>query len=266
MKTKKKLVIITLIIATLVALVGCSNSNKKLSENEYKRNATLASTTISDIIYDSSKEINKGPTKTYGKVAHITIDDGPSEYTDKMVEILKNNNVNATFFMVNGNMEAFPEQVKNAVKAGNTVGFHSVSHDIHKLYKTSTSAKEEFDVCAKTFTKITGETSKVIRLPFGSKPFTPQSSYDNLVASGYKLWDWTLDTEDWKSTSPQIMANLKKYAVGDDITVLIHERKQTVAVLDDIIKYLKSQGYEILPIAQNQQEQNYWNGKLGSQN
>ena len=62
------------------------------------------------------------------------------------------------------------------------------------------------------------------------------------------------------------MANLKKYAVGDDITVLIHERKQTVAVLDDIIKYLKSQGYEILPIAQNQQEQNYWNGKLGSQN
>ena len=47
--------------------------------------------------------------------------------------------------------------------------------------------------------------------------------------------------------------------------ILIHERKQTVAVLDQIIKYLKSQGYEIVPITQTQEEQNYWNEKLGSQ-
>ena len=265
MKLTKKIVMITLTIMSLLVFTGCS-SNKEISENDYKRNATLTSTTISDMIYNSSKEINKGPTKTYGKVAYITIDDGPSEYTDKMVEILNDNNVKATFFMVNGNMKAFPEQVKNAAKAGNTVGFHSVSHDVNKLYATPTAAKEEFDVCAKTFTEITGETSKVIRLPFGSKPYTTQSSYNNIVAAGYKLWDWTLDTEDWKSTSPQIMSTVKKYAKGDDITVLIHERKQTVAVLDEMIKYLKSEGYEILPIGQTQEEQNYWNGKLGSQN
>lgn len=128
------------------------------------------------------------------------------------------------------------------------------------------SAKEEFDVCQETFKSITGETSDLIRLPFGSKPYTSQASYDNIVNAGYKLWDWTLDSEDWKSTSSQLLSTIKKYAKGDEIVLLIHERKQTVAVLDDIIKYLKSEGYEILPIGQSQQEENYWNGKLGSQN
>lgn len=263
MRLKNKFISITLAILTVFSLTGCSN--KKTSQDENNINTTLASTTLSDIIYDSSKEINKGPTKTYGKIAYITIDDGPSQYTDEMVKILKDNNVNATFFMVNGNMKSYPDQVKNALKAGNSIGFHSVSHDIHKLYKTATSAKEEFDTCQKTFENITGQTSSIIRFPFGSKPYTPQASYDNIVNAGYKIWDWTLDTEDWRSTSPQIVQNIKQYAKGDEIVVLIHERKQTVAVLDEIIKYLKSQGYEIIPITQTQEEQNYWNQKLGSQ-
>ena len=183
-----------------------------------------------------------------------------------MVQILKDNGVNATFFMVNGNMKAYPNQVKNALNNGNSIGFHSVSHDIHKLYKTVNTPKEEFDTCAQTYKSITGQESKLIRIPFGSKPYTPQKSMDILADSGYKVWDWTLDSEDWKSTSEQLLANIKKYTGGSEIVLLIHERKQTVAVLDDIIKYLKSEGYELLPIQQNQQEENYWNGKLGSQN
>lgn len=209
---------------------------------------------------------NSTPQRKYDKVAYITIDDGPSEYTDKMVQILKDNGVNATFFMVNGNMKAYPNQVKNALKNGNSIGFHSVSHDIHKLYKTINTPKEEFDTCAQTYKSITGQESKLIRIPFGSKPYTPQKSMDILADSGYKTWDWTLDSEDWKSTSEQLLANIKKYTGGSEIVLLIHERKQTVAVLDDIIKYLKSEGYEILPIQQDQQEENYWNGKLGTQN
>lgn len=117
MKLKNKLIAISIIAMSLFAVTGCSN-NKSTNENDYERNATLTSTTLSDVIYDSSKEINKGPTKTYGKVAYITIDDGPSEYNDEMVKILKDNNVNATFFMVDGNMKAFPEQVKNTLKQG----------------------------------------------------------------------------------------------------------------------------------------------------
>ena len=254
-----------LILCILLVSIVKINSKEVLAFAK-SRNAALEGETITSMVYSGAEEMQKGPSKTYGKVVYLTIDDGPSEYTDEIIKILNKNNVKATFFMINGNMQAYPEQVKNIVENGNTAGFHSVSHDIHKLYVSKTSAKEEFDTNQATFKKITGQTSKVIRLPFGSKPYTPRASYNALVDSGYKLWDWTLDTEDWRSTSSQIMENVKKYSSGsDNVVLLMHERKQTVAILDEMIKYLKSEGFEILPIKQSDEARNYWNGKLFSE-
>ena len=256
---------ILLILSILLVSIVKINSKEVLAFAK-SRNAALEGETITSMVYSGAEEMQKGPSKTYGKVVYLTIDDGPSEYTDEIIKILNKNNVKATFFMINGNMQAYPEQVKNIVKNGNTAGFHSVTHDIHKLYVSKTSAKEEFDTNQATFKKITGQTSKVIRLPFGSKPYTPRASYNALVDSGYKLWDWTLDTEDWRSTSSQIMENVKKYSSGsDNVVLLMHERKQTVATLDEMIKYLKSEGFEILPIKQSDEARNYWNGKLFSE-
>ena len=256
---------ILLILCILLVSIVKINSKEVLAFAK-SRNASLEGETITSMVYSGAEEMQKGPSKTYGKVAYLTIDDGPSEYTDEIIKILNKNNVKATFFMINGNMQAYPEQVKNIVENGNTAGFHSVSHDIHKLYVSKTSAKEEFDTNQATFKKITGQTSKVIRLPFGSKPYTPRASYNALVDSGYKLWDWTLDTEDWRSTSSQIMENVKKYSSGsDNVVLLMHERKQTVEILDEMIKYLKSEGFEILPIKQSDEARNYWNGKLFSE-
>ena len=256
---------ILLILSILLVSIVKINSKEVLAFAK-SRNAALEGETITSMVYSGAEEMQKGPSKTYGKVAYLTIDDGPSEYTDEIIKILNKNNVKATFFMINGNMQAYPEQVKNIVKNGNTAGFHSVTHDIHKLYVSKTSAKEEFDTNQATFKKITGQTSKVIRLPFGSKPYTPRASYNALVDSGYKLWDWTLDTEDWRSTSSQIMENVKKYSSGsDNVVLLMHERKQTVEILDEMIKYLKSEGFEILPIKQSDEARNYWNGKLFSE-
>ena len=256
---------ILLILCILLVSIVKINSKEVLAFAK-SRNASLEGETITSMVYSGAEEMQKGPSKTYGKVVYLTIDDGPSEYTDEIINILNKNNVKATFFMINNNMQAYPKQVKNIVENGNTAGFHSVSHDIHKLYVSKTSAKEEFDTNQATFKKITGQTSKVIRLPFGSKPYTPRASYNALVDSGYKLWDWTLDTEDWRSTSSQIMENVKKYSSGsDNVVLLMHERKQTVEILDEMIKYLKSEGFEILPIKQSDEARNYWNGKLFSE-
>ena len=256
---------ILLILCILLVSIVKINSKEVLAFAK-SRNASLEGETITSMVYSAAEEMQKGPSKTYGKVVYLTIDDGPSEYTDEIINILNKNNVKATFFMINNNMQAYPKQVKNIVENGNTAGFHSVTHDIHKLYVSKTSAKEEFDTNQATFKKITGQTSKVIRLPFGSKPYTPRASYNALVDSGYKLWDWTLDTEDWRSTSSQIMENVKKYSSGsDNVVLLMHERKQTVEILDEMIKYLKSEGFEILPIKQSDEARNYWNGKLFSE-
>lgn len=260
----------TKIIAGAISVVLCIGivSVIKLNSKEVlacakSRNIMLEGETITDIAFSGSKEIEKGPSKSYDKVIYITIDDGPSEYTDEIIKILNKYNAKATFFMINSNMETYPEQVKKIVESGNSPGFHSVSHDIHKLYSSVTAAKKEFDVNQETFKKITGQTSKLIRLPFGSKPYTPRDSYNTLMDAGYKLWDWTLDTEDWKSTSDQIIKYVKNHTDGTDNAVLLmHERKQTVVILDSMIKYLKKEGFEILPIRQDDEQRNYWNNKL----
>lgn len=262
---KKLYLLLSAIVVCLAFIaVGVRVSSLNTKENEISRNAKLSSSTITDIVSNTSIEVSKGPSKSSGKIAYITIDDGPSKFTDQMIKTLNKYNVKATFFMIDGNMKEYPQQVKNIIKNGNTAGFHSVSHDIHKLYVTSTSAKEEFDTNDQTFYKITGKHSKVIRIPYGSKPYTPQASYQALVDAGYKIWDWDLDTEDWRSNSSQIVQNVKNHIKNrkgedkDQLVVLMHEKKQSAEALDSVLKFLSDKGYEFAPVDQNQIPKNYW--------
>ncbi|MGS6845716.1 polysaccharide deacetylase family protein [Clostridioides difficile] len=272
MRNKKKkinrkklyLLLSAIVVCLAFIVVGVRVSYLNMKENEISRNAKLSSSTITDIVSNTSIEVSKGPSKSSGKIAYITIDDGPSKFTDEMIKTLNKYNVKATFFMIDGNMKEYPQQVKNIIKNGNTAGFHSVSHDIHKLYVTSTSAKEEFDTNDQTFYKITGKHSKVIRIPYGSKPYTPQASYQALVDAGYKIWDWDLDTEDWRSNSSQIVQNVKNHIKNrkgedkDQLVVLMHEKKQSAEALDSVLKFLSDEGYEFAPVDQNQIPKNYW--------
>lgn len=272
MRNKKKkinrkklyLLLSAIVVCLAFVVVGARVSSLNMKENEISRNAKLSSSTITDIVSNTSTEVSKGPSKSSGKVAYITIDDGPSKFTDQIIKTLNKYNVKATFFMIDGNMKEYPQQVKNIIKNGNTAGFHSVSHDIHKLYVTSTSAKEEFDTNDQTFYKITGKHSKVIRIPYGSKPYTPQASYQALVDAGYKIWDWDLDTEDWRSNSSQIIQNVKNHIKNrkgedkDQLVVLMHEKKQSAEALDSVLKFLSDEGYEFAPVDQNQIPKNYW--------
>ncbi|WP_339090061.1 polysaccharide deacetylase family protein [Clostridioides difficile] len=272
MRNKKKkinrkklyLLLSAIVVCLAFIVVGVRVSSLNMKENEISRNAKLSSSTITDIVSNTSIEVSKGPSKSSGKIAYITIDDGPSKFTDEMIKTLNKYNVKATFFMIDGNMKEYPQQVKNIIKNGNTAGFHSVSHDIHKLYVTSTSAKEEFDTNDQTFYKITGKHSKVIRIPYGSKPYTLQASYQALVDAGYKIWDWDLDTEDWRSNSSQIVQNVKNHIKNrkgedkDQLVVLMHEKKQSAEALDSVLKFLSDEGYEFAPVDQNQIPKNYW--------
>ena len=272
MRNKKKkinrkklyLLLSAIVVCLAFIVVGVRVSSLNMKENEISRNAKLSSSTITDIVSNTSIEVSKGPSKSSGKIAYITIDDGPSKFTDQMIKTLNKYNVKATFFMIDGNMKEYPQQVKNIIKNGNTAGFHSVSHDIHKLYKTNKSAKEEFDINRQTLLEVAGIESSVVRLPYGSKPYTPQASYQALVDAGYKIWDWDLDTEDWRSNSSQIVQNVKNHIKNrkgedkDQLVVLMHEKKQSAEALDSVLKFLSDEGYEFAPVDQNQIPKNYW--------
>lgn len=196
---------------------------------------------------------------TNEKIAYITFDDGPSKYTRKILDILDENNVKGTFFMLNDNMIVFKDVVKRMDSEGHGTGFHGVSHELKELYKTEDSALEEFKTCNRTFYKITGNTSRLVRIPYGSKPNMLESIYNKFVKEGFLLWDWTVDTEDWKSSEDQIVSNILYYArEKDKIVILLHENQRTVDTLPDIIKILKSRGYSIQPITEDIKPINFW--------
>ncbi len=72
-----------------------------------------------------------------------------------------------------------------------------------------------------------------------------------------------MDTEDWKSTTDNIVSNvLLNGRNKDDLVLLMHEKKQTVEALEHIIMVLKERGYQILPITEDKEAMNFWNQNL----
>lgn len=255
------LLILLLFVGIVKNLLISKGNDISYYDNEVYRNIKI--NTITEMINDISENSKKDFDINYDKVAYITIDDGPSKYTDEILDILDRNNVKATFFMINRNMNAYKDQVIRIQQEGHGVGFHSVSHDVKTLYKTPKSTFEEFSTCRDTFNEITGETSNLIRIPYGSKPYTPEESYKILVENGFLVWDWNLDTEDWKSTTDNIISNvLLNGRNKDDLVLLMHEKKQTVEALEHIIMVLKERGYKILPITEDKEAMNFWNQNL----
>ena len=257
---EKKKILKILIGVFLTSIIVCIGLSYNQSSNTAKKNITIDEN-ISDVIENTSNEISKESEKTPEKIAYITIDDGPSKYTSEILDILDSNNVKGTFFMLNNNMILHKVEINRMIKEGHGVGFHGVSHDIKELYKTETSSLEEFETCNKTLYEISGKTSKLIRLPYGSKPYTPQENYYSLIKNDYLIWDWTLDTQDWKSSTDQIVSNILYYGrEREEIVILMHEKEQTVKALNDTIKILKERGYTILPITENISPKNFWLG------
>lgn len=260
---KSKLGCIFLIILLCGGLIKFIWQVKEISYINNDLYRTIKTNTITEIINEIPKKIAKGPGITYDKIAYITIDDGPSKFTNQILDILDKHNVKATFFMINRNMNKYKEEVIRISEEGHGVGFHSVSHDVDKLYKTPQAALNEFYVCKDTFEKITGNTSNLVRLPYGSKPYTPEESYKNLIENDLLVWDWNLDTEDWKATTDNILSNILLYGRDkEDLVILMHEKEQTVEALEGIIMILKERGYKILPITEDKEAMNFWSENL----
>ncbi|MBJ8153901.1 polysaccharide deacetylase [Bacillus cereus] len=190
----------------------------------------------------------KADGKPIGKFVYLTFDDGPSTLTGKFLDVLKENNVKATFFMQGSNLQntSYQINVKRAVKEGHYIGAHSMTHNSDKLYKNGQFVPEMKETLS-LIKDITGTNPKLVRPPYGSAPGLKSGEIRNqIVEAGIKIWDWTIDSEDWKlkNNPNQIIENVKKSTTDDVEVVLMHEKPQTLAVLPEIIKFYKEKGYE----------------------
>ncbi|PEA54209.1 peptidoglycan-N-acetylglucosamine deacetylase [Bacillus pseudomycoides] len=185
------------------------------------------------------------------KVAYLTFDDGPGKYTAELLQMLKQNNVKATFFLIGKNVKQFPELVKRENAEGHYVGMHSMTHDFKKLY-TSGGYVNEMNQDQGLIANIIGHSPKLTRPPYGSMPGLNEALRNKVVEGGFKVWDWTIDSLDWKynkipvdAAATKIVENVLKSATKPQEVILMHDiHPQSIAAVPAIIKRLKEKGYE----------------------
>ncbi|MEH7460227.1 polysaccharide deacetylase family protein [Bacillus sp. JJ1127] len=185
------------------------------------------------------------------KVAYLTFDDGPGKYTAELLNMLKQNDAKATFFLIGANVKQFPELVKREKAEGHYVGMHSMTHDFKKLY-TSGEYVNEMKEDQGLIANIIGQSPKLTRPPYGSMPGLNEALRNKVVEGGFKVWDWTIDSLDWKyskmpvdAASAKIVQNVLAGATKPQEVILMHDiHPQSVAAVPAIIKGLKEKGYE----------------------
>ncbi|AHV95855.1 polysaccharide deacetylase family protein [Paenibacillus sabinae] len=208
---------------------------------------------------DSSKPVAQG------KIVYLTFDDGPSATTGQLLDILDEHGAKATFFMLGPRIERFPNQVKRMVQSEQGLGLHGMTHMKSKFYASPSAALAEMNRDNALLKAVSGEFTKLIRTPYGSKPYFTKAFRDEVLGSGYRLWDWNVDSLDWKygSEGDSVYANVvsqvnKLEKGGAAPIILMHDQKATLKVLPRILEYLQKKGYRYEIITSGMRPVNFW--------
>lgn len=180
---------------------------------------------------------------------YLTFDDGPSAYTASILETLSSYGMKATFFMLEPNMKKYPDGLNQIINEGHVPALHGVTHDVSKIYRSEQTVVDEMIQGQETLLSLTGELTHLIRTPYGSAPYMTPSYKEAVQAAGFQLWDWTIDSHDWKYKNGefvgQVIQQMENYRYkSSPIIILLHDRKTTAEHLPSLLKYLESHGYE----------------------
>ncbi len=274
-KKRKNILILSVSILFLFSLgfiSGASVSYKK-SKTVAANNISSSPSNISNSTKSSSTESQKymnkreskvqtfnskdlsnfNPYKSDGrKVVYLTFDDGPSSNnTPKILAVLKNYNVKATFFLIGENAEQNKKLVKEEAAKGHAIGNHTYSHNMRYIYSDPKVFISDIKKCDEVLKSILGSNynSKLIRFPGGSFGRKLEPFREEAKKNGYRYVDWndlTGDAEHNIVPVVNLISKVKQYANHDHLVILMHdapEKVTTVQALPQIIEYFRSQGY-----------------------
>ena len=192
------------------------------------------------------------------KVVYLTFDDGPTQYTPQILEILNQYDIPATFFVV-GNTE-YTHYISMIAEHSHAVGLHSYDHNYERIYSSSQAFFEDLSKIDDIVFNETGIRSRIMRFPGGSSVTrgATKSMMNQLTqevqAKGYQYFDWNCDSADKRGINTASDALNKiitmEKEVGDIVIVLMHDTEQiTVQYLPGVIEYFKAHGYDFLPLS-----------------
>ena len=250
-----------------VAAAGENTYNSEIGDKRIDNNIPYEKDENADDVaflenYLYQQELGVMPDGADGrKVVYLTFDDGPSTtVTPIILDILKKENVKATFFVIGSvvdSNEQTKELLKREVKEGHAIGNHTYSHDYNYLYPDGIINIENFmgeiEKVNKSFKDILGEdfSTRVIRFPGGYVSWKDDDDINSLLKEkGYYHIDWnslSKDSEGGSKLADELIEEIKESVKGrEKAIILMHDtygKEETAKALPKIIAYLKENGY-----------------------
>ena len=233
------------------------NELKNINENIEKEKENL----FENAKLLEQKIINK---ETDYKIAYLTFDDGPYYNTHKVLQVLKQYKVKATFFTIgldkdicyDNKNESCKDMYLKEVMDGHTIANHTYSHLIFKgLYSSADAFIAQVKKQEELIKERTGVITNIIRFPGGSGTANAYGVKDSIISKlrdmGYGWVDWSASDGDggWVATGDIAWNNLIKVIDEDIEVILFHDYStQTLSILPKVIEYLQSKNYILLPL------------------
>ena len=203
-----------------------------------------------DIVYDQDMDY-----------VYLTFDDGPSRYTENILEYLRIYDIKATFFVVPDGSPESNARLKAIADAGHTIGIHTATHEYNRIYASVEAYLEDFKTAYDRVYEATGIKCTLFRFPGGSINDYNEEVRDDLIAEmtrrGFVYFDWNVDSNDAMGATWTEMYNnvLSQTAANNRSVVLMHDYNggvNTILVLEDIIKALiaNERGYKLAKLTE----------------
>jgi len=192
------------------------------------------------------------------KIAYLTFDDGPSSITPVILDILKEENVKATFFVLGSRVQVMPETTKRIYDEGHYLANHGYSHVYSAIYSSPQAVLDEYNQCNSVIQNAIGVpeyNSHLFRFPGG----LPGGPYADIKMQAKELLsqneilniDWNALSGDTETTKPTIEFEMQRIqetvSNKNSVVILMHDaqtKQVTAEALPEIISWLRENGYE----------------------
>jgi peptidoglycan/xylan/chitin deacetylase (PgdA/CDA1 family) len=227
-----------------------SSFNNLLSSNVTSENSCLSSNILPSVSSQITSTVNSNIVEIDKNIA-LTFDDGPNKIiTPQILNVLKENNCNATFFVLGNLVKNNRNIIEEIYNSGNEIGNHGLNHT--SFYKLSINEiKNQIDNTNEYIYNVTKEYPTFIRPPYGCINQDIKNNINCPVAL------WSIDSKDWSNISKETIINNVLNNVKDGDVLLFHDTKnKTLETIKELIPLLKNKGFQINSLKQLFQKQN----------
>lgn len=203
------------------------------------------------------------------KITALTFDDGPyGEPTAKILDILKEKKVKATFFLVGEDVARYPELVKREVAEGHIVGNHSMDHARNLASEPIEKFKKNIEEAEDVIMSTTGLKPRFFRPPFG---LTSTKTVSALYFLGYTTVMWDDMTNDWRATTtPERITERILHRLKPGSIIVLHDgrdthkrypRENVIETLPGLIDKIRERDYELVTLDKLIDQKPYFQSK-----